>query len=725
MKENMPRRDFLKASLCGTGLTLAAGMGGFANQSSAETEKVAADPSGSCHLNIWIRVSQDNAVTVLVPKSEMGQGVHTALAMIVADELEAAWQDIRVEAAPTRDEYCDPVFETQLTGGSTSVRHMFSPLRKAAAAAREMLLAAAAEQWKVPAAQCTASAGSVKHVPTGRVLKYGELCTRAAGIQVPQDPPLKNNAAFKIIGNSTPRLDVPAKVNGTAVFGMDVSFPGMVYAAVVKPPRFGAELVSYEDATTSLGTGVHDVVRVGESVAVCADSFHSALEARESLKAKWDGGTQTDLDTSGLEKLLSEGLSQPGVTARNDGDVTAALESASRVITARYELPYLAHAALEPKNCTAFVQKDRCDVWCSTQYQSAVVGVAVKETGLSKDHVYVHTTFVGGGFGGRTEVEVERDAIRVSKAIGKPVKLIWTREDDFAHDFYRPGSCCLVRGGLDAVGNLVAWSHKVAVQSIVKRVFPGMIQLGIDPSAVEGIFDTEYAIRNFRVEQVLVDTPVPVGFWRSVGHSGNAFAVESFVDELAHAAGKDPLEFRLNMLKKRPGAYRVLQRVAEMAGWNGPLSRGTGRGLARHYSFGTHVALVAEVSVDRQTGMIKVERFVCVVDCGPVVNPDNVVAQMEGAILMGLSAALKEKVEFAQGGVQSLNYDDYELLTMSRAPRIEVYIMQSGEKQGGIGEPGLPPVAPALANAVFAATGARFRRLPISPADVRQALGAS
>jgi isoquinoline 1-oxidoreductase beta subunit len=457
-------------------------------------------------------------------------------------------------------------------------------------------------------------------------------------------------------------------------------------------------------------------------VAVCARSFEAARRGRSALKIAWDQGSQPDLDNARVEKALLDHLNKAGVVARNDGEVQKALAAAGKRVNSVYLLPYLAHATMEPMNCTVRLQPDRCDVWVPTQSQTAAQQAAAKYSGLHPEKVHIHTTFLGGGFGRRAETDVVEEAVQISKAVSRPVKVIWTREEDMQHDFFRPGNCCRIEGALDGQGKILAWSHRVVVPSIFARVFPQMMQKGIDPAAVEGIVDLPYAVPNLRVEYVRMDLPIPVGFWRSVGSTHNAFTVECFMDELARAAGKDPLEFRLAHMAKTSPLRRVLERAAEKAGWDKPLTAGRGRGLACHSCFGSHVAQVAEVSVNRENGAVRVHRVVCAIDCGPVINPDTVRAQMEGGIVMGLSAALKERVNFSQGGVETGNFGDYPLLRFSEAPVIETHFVQGQEKHGGVGEPGLPPIAPAVANALSAAAGIRIRTLPLTPDVVRESL---
>jgi isoquinoline 1-oxidoreductase beta subunit len=722
MSTNLTRREFLRLA----GLTIAVSLtpSGYRILSAEEISK-----DTLFNPNVWLQITPDNIVNIIVNKSEMGQGVYTSLPMIVADELEADWNRVRIKSAPAGDKYIDPVWGMQATGGSTSIRHMFEPLRKAGAAAREMLISAASKKWRVPASECEASQGNVIHKKSNRKQTYGQLCEDASKLPVPQNPSLKKEGHFRIIGKPFDRLDVIEKVNGSAIFGIDVFVPDMLYASIERPQAYGAQALSYDKEAALKIPGVHYVIDVQSSSygyrgkAVCAESIEGAWKGRTALNVKWDKGSNPELNNESLQKMLAEHLKKDGVVARNDGDVKLALNKASKKVEATYVLPFLYHATMEPMNCTAYVTADKCEIWVPTQNQTGVLKVAEKITGLKPDQIHVNTTYLGGGFGRRFETDVVEEALQLSKATGRPIKLIWSREEDVENDLYRPANCCKIEGGIDGRNRLIAWSHKVVVPSIFSRVFPQMMKNGIDPAAVEGIENMEYEIPNVYVEYVRLDTPVPVGFWRSVGSTHNAFTVECFIDELAHASKKDPLELRLNHLKNHKRAYKVLEVAAEKAGWKRPLKKGQGRGIAQHLSFGSYVAQVAEVSVDEKKGTIKVHRVVCAVDCGDVINPAIITAQMEGGITMGLSAALKEGIELQNGGVASSNFHNYELLRMHEAPEIEVHIIRSKEKLGGIGEPGVPPIAPAVANAVFNATGIRLRRLPMKPETVKEAMG--
>lgn len=722
MKGRFSRREFLGTCLIGTGMVLAVTMTPSGCRATSVRRGTGKDDT-LFSPTVWLEITPDDRVTAVVNKSEMGQGVYTGLPMILAEELEADWKQVRFKAAPAGKAYVDPAWGMQITGGSTSTRNMFDVLRTAGATAREMLISAAAQTWQVPREECRAHQGRILHEKSGRRLSYGELSLKASRLPVPEDPPLKRKEDFRLLGTSPDRLDLPDKVSGKAVFGMDVSVPGMLYGVMTRPAAYGAKVLSFDADAARRIPGVRHVIPLDRGIAVCAEHMDAALKGREALGVRWEGGVQPDLDNEKIEGMYLERLKDRGVVSREVGDPEKVLGSASKGLEATYHLPYLAHATMEPMNCTAHVEKDQCHVWVPTQYQTAVLRTVSKLTGVKANRISVQTTYLGGGFGRRFETDVVEEAVLLSKATGSPVKLVWSREDDMQNDFYRPASCTQLFAGLDTQGRLTAWSQRIVAPSIYARVMPWWLRKRVDPTAVEGAVDMEYEIPNLRFEYLRIDTPVPVGFWRSVGHSFNAFTVEGFMDEAAHAAGKDPLEFRLALLKRHDRSARVLHLAAEKAGWGKPLVSGDARGIALHLSFETYVAQVAEITADARTGKMRVHKIVCAVDCGPVTHPDMVTAQMEGGILFGLSAALKEKVVLSAGGVRSRNYDDYEILRMSETPAIEVHIVKSDAKRGGAGEPGVPPVAPAVANALFAATGVRMRRLPMTPAAVQAALG--
>ena len=725
---SMTRRSFLKGSLAATGLTIAVTATPLGYRLLNASQK---DAMSSLNPNAWFAITPDNKITITVGASEMGQGTHTALGMVVADELEADWNQIQVLQGGAREDYINPILHSQLAVASATMRGFYLILRKAGAVGRAMLVEAAAQQWKVPVNECEAQNSVVKHKKSGRSLTYGQLCLKAAELPVPQEAQLKKESEFRYIGTTIPRLDIPDKVSGKAVFGLDFKVDGMHFAVLARPPAYGAKSISFDQKAAEAVKGVSKVVPTPHGIAVCATSLDAAWKGRDALKVKWDQGTLPGMDTASIEKSLIEGLDKPGSEAAKKGDVQKALSEASKKVKATYYVPFIAHATMEPMNCTAYVQKDRCDVWVPTQGQTIAQIVASKVSGLPQDKVNIHTTYLGGGFGRRARPDFVVEAVIASKALGKPVKVVWTREEDMKYDAFRAAVSHRIEGGVDNQGQLIAWSHKAVSGSIMKEIAPEAIKNGIDIMSLWGIIDFPgspnnnrmmYDIPNHYVEFLISDLPIPVSPWRSVQNGPNAFVIESFMDELAHAAGKDPLEFRLNLLKNEMRPRRVLETVAEKAGWGKPLANGNGRGIAQHTCFGTSTAQVAEISVNEKDGTFQVHRVVVAIDCGPTVAPFNIKTQVEGAVAMGLSTALREEVKFANGGVSTANFDTYSPIRLSELPDIEVHIVKSNEAMGGIGEPGLPPTAPAVANAIFNATGARVRRLPLSPESVLAAL---
>ncbi|HVP76495.1 MAG TPA: xanthine dehydrogenase family protein molybdopterin-binding subunit [Thermodesulfobacteriota bacterium] len=724
MTTSISRRTFLKV----TGLTIAVSV----TPSGFILMNASAQKAGSFKPNVWFEITPDNKITITLGIAEMGQGSSTGLPMIIADELEADWKQVRIQQGPASPAFKNPVFDDQITVGSASVRGFYEPLRKAGASGRAMLIKAAAQTWKVPEDECKASMSTVKHVKSGRTLTYGQLCLKAAKLEIPKDPPLKKESEFKYIGKPMPRVDIPEKVAGKAVYGLDVNVPDMLYAVIARPPAYGAKPVSYDQKAAEGVKGVRTTFPTPQGIFVCAESLDAAWKGREALKVKWDQGTHPDMNTNSIEKHFMEGLDKPGGIAKNVGDVKKALSGASKKVEATYFLPFVAHATMEPMNCTAHVQKDRCDIWAPTQAQILAQIFASQVSGLPMDKIDIHTTYLGCGLGRRGSFpDFIIEPVIASKAVGKPVKVVWSREEDIKYDFYRAATCQRIEAGLDSQGRVVGWSHKVACSSILKFLNPEWIQNGIDFFSLWGIVDapmppvyshTVYEFPNFYVEQYLSDLPIPVCPWRSVQNAPNAFVMECFMDEVAHAAGKDPVEFRMHLLNNNMRARRVLQTAAEKAGWGKPLPKGKGRGIAQHACFGSYVAQVADVSVNEKDGSVKVDRIVAAIDCGTAVNPDSVVAQIEGSVVEGLSTTLKEQVEFANGGVKSANFDDYKIIRMSEIPPIEVHIVKSNEKIGGVGEPGVTPTAPAVANAFFNATGVRIRRIPLTPKIVMDAL---
>ena len=720
----LSRRDFLK----GTFLTIGVAITPLGTRllSAKEVGKAVFTP------NAFFELTPDNFVTVIIPTSEMGQGTRTALSMIVADELEADWSRVRVKQSPASSAYANVLFGIQTTVGSAAVRGFYEPLRKAGAAGRAMLITAAAKTWKVPEAECEAVKGSIKHKKSNKTLTYGKLCRVASELPIPQNPPLKKESEFRYIGKPMARVDIPDKVAGTAVFGLDVAVPGMLYGVLARPPAYGSKAGSYDEKAAMAVKGVQKVAPTDNGIAVIADSITAAWKGRDALKVQWGAGVLPDMNDASIEKHFMEGLDKQGVVVPTQkGDAKKGLSEAQKKVQAVYYVPFIAHATMEPMNATAYVQKDSCDIWTPTQTPFIAQLISSQVCGLPPEKVNIHTTLLGGGFGRRDAPDFTVEAVIASKVTGKPVKVVWSREEDIRHDMFRAATCQRLEAGLDAQGRLTGWSHKVACSSILKFLNPEWIKDGIDSFSLWGIFDfpgtpflsnTAYDIPNFYLEQYLSDLPVPVCPWRSVQNAPNAFVMECFMDELAKTAGKDPLAFRLELLKNNMPAGRTLETAAAKGGWGKPVPQGMGRGIARHSCFGTNVAVVADISLNEKDGTIKVHKITLAVDCGPVVNPDTVVAQVEGCAVMGCSTALKEQIHFANGGVKSANFDEYKLLRMSETPELDVSIIKSTEKISGIGEPPVTPIAPAIANAFFNLTGVRIRRLPLDPATVLAAL---
>jgi len=714
----MSRRQFIKTSaLAGGGLLLACHLP-FGRRDALAAGKGVFAP------NAFLRVGSDESVTVIVNKSEMGQGVYTSLPMLLAEELCCDWKRVTFQAAPVAAEYNHASFgPIMVTGGSSSVRSEWERLSLAGAAAREMLIAAAAGQWKVAPSACRAENGIV-HGPAGRQLSFGKLAALAAKLPVPAKPKLKSGAK-KLLGKPLKRLDSPAKINGTAVFGIDVQVPGMLTAVIARPPVFGGRVKSFDGTRARAYPGVRDVIAIREGVAVVADGFWPALQGRELLEIVWDEGEGARVSTSAMREEYARLAATPGMVARKTGDAAAVLARAGERVEAEFELPYLAHAPMEPLNCFVDLKDDSCLIRTGSQFQTVDLNAAASVAGLKPEQVTLETTFLGGGFGRRasTGSDYVVEAVQVAKAVRQPVLVIRTREDDMRAGYYRPLWFSKVTACLDKQGMPLAWHHRIVGQSIIAGTTfePVMIVNGIDHTSVEGAADTPYAIPNLQVELHSPKNPVPVLWWRSVGHSHTAFVMESFVDELAHAAGKDPYQYRRALLAKQPRILKVLETAAKKAGWGRPLPRGQGRGIAVHESFGSIIAQVAEVSVDT-IGLMKVHRVVCAVDCGRIVNPDTIKAQMESGITFGLSAALHGAITLKDGRVEQGNYNDYQIVRMHAMPQVEVHIIDSNQAPGGVGEPGVPPIAPAVANALFAATGARVHSLPLTLEKIAAAM---
>jgi isoquinoline 1-oxidoreductase beta subunit len=710
LQMKLSRREFLKISgALGGGLLISVHLGAC-KQDTPPKESATSTAVAEFEPNVWITLSPDDSVTIRVGSSEMGQGVMTALPMLIAEELDADWNKVKAEFAPVNPAFANPISGRQQTGGSSAVRGYWKLLREAGAAGREVLISAAAQTWGVPAQDCHAENGSVIHEQTGRRLRYGELATAAAQLPVPDAVFLKDPDQFKLLGTAQACLDGPAKVDGSAVFGIDVQLPGLLTATVVRCPVYGGKVVRFDDAAAKKVSGVRQVVSISSGIAVVADHFWAAKLGRDALKIEWDYGPAVALDTATITQRFAE-VVDDGSIGRDDGNANQAIDNASKTIDAVYEVPYLAHACREPMNCTAHVREDGCDIWVPTQAQTRTHSTGMQLTGLPAEKVRVHTTFLGGGFGRRSEQDFVTDAIETSKAVGAPVKVVWTREDDIQHDYYRPATYNRLTAALDENGMPVAWRHRIAAPSISARDAKGREDSGKDWSATGGAMNLPYAIPNIQISYARVNTAVPVGYWRSVASSQNAYITECFLDELAAAGGKDPYQLRRELLRDQPRHRGVLDLAASKAGWDTPPPAGRFRGIAVAASFASFVAEVAEISIDQ--GRVRVHRVVCAIDCGMIVNPDTIAAQMESGVIYGLTAALKGEISIAQGRAQQSNFNDYPLLTLEECPEIEVHIISSTADPGGVGEPGTPSIAPAVANAVFAATGKPVRRLPI------------
>jgi len=702
------RRDFLKNSALTTGGLL---MGVVLPE--------AAQSAGTLHTpNAWVHIADDNTITLMCARSEMGQGVYTALPMLIAEELHVSLQSVKVSIAPPQAVYVNALLGAQITGGSTSVRDAWEKLRIAGAQVREMLLSAAAAEWNAERSSLKAENGFVTG-PDGRKASYGHLAEAAARLPVPEKVALKDPKDFTIVGKRTKRLDTPRKVNGSAEYGIDVKLPGMLYASLEQCPVIGGKVLSFDASAAWNLPGVVDVVQINDGVAVVADSYWRALQARQQVKVTWDEGPGAALDEKVvLEKTRDAFASVKALPiGKPVGDAQAALKTAARVVSAEYISPMQAHAPLEPMNFTADYANGKVTVIGSTQFQQGAQGAVAAALGLKPEDVTVKTTFLGGGFGRRLELDFIVQAAQISKAVGKPVKLVWTREDDMTHDFYRPMGVNQLTAGLDASGKPVALHFKVASQSVTQRAF-GLPKETYDPfmgeAAVAG-----YEIPNTQHDLHITDTGIRVGYWRAVSHNMNAFANESFIDELAHAAGKDPYQYRMALLQNQPRFANVLKLAAEKAGWGKPLPKGHSRGIALMEGYDSFMAQVAEVSVDGAG--VKVHKVTIAADVGHMINPDTVEAQIQSSIAFGMSAGLKHEITMKEGRVLQTNFGTFPVVRMNEAPKIDIVLVKSTEKPGGIGEPATALVVPAIANAVFAATGKRVRKLPLTAAAIEAA----
>ena len=730
MIKNETRRDFLKVSG-----TVAGGLAlGFYLPTGPRVAQAAAQTSSP---NAWIKIGTDNSITIMCARSEMGQDVYTSMAMLVTEELEVDINKIKVEFAPPAEVYINALLGGQLTGGSTAVRDAWEKLRKAGASARMMLVAAAASEWGADASQLKAANGMVTG-PGGKKATYGQLAAKAATMEVPKDVPLKPSSQFKVVGNvKQKRLDTVAKVNGTAQFGIDTRVPGMLYAAVAMAPMIGGKVASYDDTRAKSVPGVKAVVQYSRGVAVVADSYWQAKKGKDLLLIQWDAGPNANNDQKSIWEGIRQASQQPGAVFREQGDVAAGMGQAAKTVEATYQLPFLSHSPMEPQNTTADVRADKAVIITPTQFQQLIPHVVAGATGLKPEQVEVHTTFLGGGFGRRVEVDYAIDAAEISKAVGAPVKMVWSREDDMTHDSYRPASLMTLTAGLDSSGKPVAMRFHSTSPSISARLFPSIVKDGIDPFAVEGIDNYPYTTPNLKFTYQMHDTGVTPGYWRGVSHNLNAVALECFVDEMAQAAGKDPIQYRIDMLDMGSTKHqwsglsagvpvgarmkRVLEEVRAKSGWGKKLGAGKGMGVAVMEGYNTVIGMVAEVTVSSGYD-VTLDKVTTVVDAGTLIHPDQALAQMQSTINYGQSACMWGEITIRNGGVEQTNFDMYRVARMEENPKVmDIHFIKSDSVPGGLGEPGTAVVQPAIGNAIFAACGKRCRTLPFTPENISRA----
>ncbi|WP_144137473.1 xanthine dehydrogenase family protein molybdopterin-binding subunit [Paraburkholderia sp. BCC1884] len=719
----LSRRSFLKfgvtvGAAAGGGLLLGFSMPAVSQDQKAGKSVIGGDgvetpQSGVFAPNAFVQIDTAGKVTLIIPKVEMGQGVYTSIPMLIAEELEVPLDSVVIDHAPPNEKlFMDPLLGGQLTGGSTSIRYAWEPMRRAGATARVVLINAAAQQWQVDPASCHAQAGQVLHAASNRSLGYGQLVEAAAKLPAPQNVPLKSPQDFKVIGTAVKRLDSPEKVDGTAMFGLDVRVPDMVYAAIATCPVFGGTLASVDDTNAKKIPGVRQVIKADNAVAVIGDHTWAAKRGLQALDIKWNEGAGATLSMQQIVADLVDASQRDGAVARKDGDVGPAFSNAKTRVDAVYQQPFLAHATMEPVNCTVHVRPDGCDVWLGSQVPTRVVDAAAAVTGLPKDKIVVHNHLIGGGFGRRLEFDMVTQAVKIAKQVSTPVKVVWTREEDIQHDMYRPYYYDKISAGLDANGKPVAWQHRIVGSSVIARFAPPAFKNGIDPDAVEVAADLPYDLPNQLIEYVRQEPhAVPTAFWRGVGPTRGTFVVESFIDELAAQAKVDPVKYRRDLLGKTPRALNVLNVATQAANWGSAVPAGQGRGVSVMHAFGSFFSMVVDVAVEQ--GEVSVKRVVCAVDCGMVVNPNTIEAQVQGGIIFGITAALYSEITIKDGRVEQNNFTDYRMLRIDQTPPIEVHIVKSSEAPGGIGEPGTAALAPALTNAIFAATGKRLRQLPV------------
>jgi isoquinoline 1-oxidoreductase beta subunit len=712
---DLSRRGFLAASAAaGGGLILSLSLP-FGRGEAASPEDFAP--------NAFIRIGNDGQVVLTMPYVEMGQGTYTSIPMLIAEELDVSLKQVRLEHAPPNEKlYANPLLGVQATGNSNAMRGAWKPLREAGATARTMLVAAAAKRWDIDAKSCRAQDGEVIHEPTGRRLTYGELAADAARMPVPGNVALKSPDEFKLIGTPAKRLDAPAKVNGTAVYGIDVRPPGVKIATLAQSPVFGGRVKSFDEAAAKAVKGVRQIVRLDDAVAVVADHMGAAKKGLAALNIEWDDGQHANLTTEEIAHQLDQATLGRGAVAQNIGDAEKAMASAATKVEAIYQVPFLAHATMEPMNCTVHVRNDECEIWIGSQAVARVQAMAAKAAGLPVEKVIVHNHLIGGGFGRRLEADGAVRAVEIAKQVDGPVKVVWTREEDIQHDMYRPYWFDRISAGLDDKGRPVAWNNRFAGSSVIARWLPPGFKNGLDPDSTEGAIDLVYDLPNLHVEYVRAEPPgIPTAFWRSVGPSHNVFVTESFIDEMAAAAKQDAVAYRRSLLDKSPRAKAVLDLAAAKAGWGQALPKGRGRGVSLQFVFGSYLAQVAEVEVSKE-GTVRVHRVVCAIDCGTVVNPDTVQAQLQSGIIFGVTASLYGEITLKNGRVEQSNFDTYQILRINEAPAIEVHVVKSQEPPGGMGETGTSAIVPAIANAIFAATGKRLRKMPVDSSVLKQAV---
>ena len=705
----VPSRRALLTGGVAAGFTLAFH---FPVRAANEPEQAPDTTDGKFAPNAFIRIDHTGKTTLVMPQAEMGQGVYTAIAMILAEELDADYVKVELKASPPSDKlYANPIFGVQVTGNSNSIRAFWKSLRQAGAAARAMLVQAAAQRWQVDPASCSASNGTVSHAASGRSLAYGDLVDAAGTLPVPKDPPLKDPKDFKLIGKPLKRFDTPSKTNGSAIYGIDAMLPGMKFATLAACPVFGGKVGKVDDTAAKAVPGVRQIVVLDDLVAVVGDHMWAAKKGLDALKITWDEGPNAKISSADIWEDLRAASKKDGVVAKSVGDIAKGLAQGDR-FDGEYELPFLAHATMEPMNCVVQLTPDACEIWIGTQVQTRVQQTAAKAAGLPIDKVKVHNHLLGGGFGRRLEPDMAESAVRIAKHVDGPLKVVWTREEDIRHDVYRPVYRDVISATLSD-GKIAAWKYRISGSSIMARWAPSIFLNGIDIDAVDSAVDMPYDIPNRHIEYVRAEPPaVPTGFWRGVGPNNNVFATECFMDELARKAGKDPVEFRRSMLGGNPRLKAALDLAAEKSGWGQALPARAGRGVCVQPSFGSFIATVVEAEVDEH-GEVHLRRITSAVDTGIAVNPDTIVAQLQGGLIFGLTAALYGEITIENGRVQQSNFNDYRMLRIDEVPQIEVHIIKSLEDPGGIGETGATAGPPALRNAIYAATGVALRRLPI------------